>query len=69
MQPRIYLMLPRKLSGARWRGVAKWCTSPGYAYVHESVVGEFVAECKKAVIELYGTDPKNNSVHHQLKSC
>jgi aldehyde dehydrogenase (NAD+) len=29
--------------------------------VHESVVGEFVAECKKAVIELYGTDPKNNS--------
>jgi aldehyde dehydrogenase (NAD+) len=35
-----------------WGG--QWCTSPGYAYVHESVVGEFVDECKKAVIELYG---------------
>jgi aldehyde dehydrogenase (NAD+) len=42
-----------------WGG--QWCTSPGYAYVHESVVDEFVAECKKAVVELYGTDPKNNS--------
>ena len=39
-----------------WGG--QWCTSPGYAYVHESVVEEFVAECKKAVVELYGTDPK-----------
>jgi aldehyde dehydrogenase (NAD+) len=42
-----------------WGG--QWCTSPGYAYVHESVVETFVAECKKAVVALYGTDPKNNS--------
>ncbi|NPT61257.1 aldehyde dehydrogenase family protein [Paraburkholderia elongata] len=41
-----------------WGG--QWCTSPGYAYVHESVADAFVAEVKKAVVELYGTDPKNN---------
>jgi len=49
-----------------WGG--QWCTSPGYAYVHESVAGEFVAECKKAVIELYGTDPKNNSDYSRVIS-
>jgi aldehyde dehydrogenase (NAD+) len=42
-----------------WGG--QWCTSPGYAYVHESIAEEFVKECKKAVIELYGTDPKRRS--------
>jgi aldehyde dehydrogenase (NAD+) len=29
-----------------WGG--QWCTSPGYAVVHESVAEEFVADCKKA---------------------
>jgi len=37
----------------------QWCTSPGYAYVHESIAEQFVAECKKAMVELYGTDPKS----------
>jgi aldehyde dehydrogenase (NAD+) len=41
-----------------WGG--QWCTSPGYAYVHESVAEAFVAEAKKAVIDLYGPDPKAN---------
>jgi aldehyde dehydrogenase (NAD+) len=41
-----------------WGG--QWCTSPGYAVVHESIAEQFVAECKKAVVELYGTDPKSN---------
>jgi aldehyde dehydrogenase (NAD+) len=41
-----------------WGG--QWCTSPGYAYVHESVADAFVAEAKKALIELYGNDPKSN---------
>jgi aldehyde dehydrogenase (NAD+) len=41
-----------------WGG--QWCTSPGYAYVHESVADAFVAEVKNAVVELYGTEPKNN---------
>jgi aldehyde dehydrogenase (NAD+) len=41
-----------------WGG--QWCTRPGYAYVHESVVEEFVSECKQALIEFYGNDPKNN---------
>jgi len=42
-----------------WGG--QWCTSPGYAYVHESIAEEFVRESKKAVIELYGTHPKSRS--------
>src|SRR5260370_2862639 len=49
-----------------WGG--QWCTSPGYAEVHESVAEEFVAECKKAVVELYGTDPKNNSDYSRVLS-
>jgi aldehyde dehydrogenase (NAD+) len=36
--------------------------------VHESVGGEFAAQCKKAVIELYGTDPKNNSDYSRIIS-
>ena len=49
-----------------WGG--QWCTSPGYAYVHESVVDAFVEACKKAVVELYGTDPKNNSDYSRIIS-
>jgi aldehyde dehydrogenase (NAD+) len=41
-----------------WGG--QWCTSPGYAVVHESVAEQFVTECKKAVVALYGADPKSN---------
>ncbi len=41
-----------------WGG--QWCTSPGYAYVHEFVADAFVAEARKAVVELYGEDPKTN---------
>src|SRR5438445_4606978 len=49
-----------------WGG--QWCTSPGYAYVHESVAEAFVAECKKAVVELYGSDPKNNPDYSRVIS-
>src|SRR5271163_1602627 len=50
-----------------WGG--QWCTSPGYACVHESVAEQFVAECKKAVVELYGTDPKNNPDYSRIISA
>jgi aldehyde dehydrogenase (NAD+) len=50
-----------------WGG--QWCTSPGYAVVHESVAEEFVAECKKAVVELYGADPKSNSDYSRIISA
>ena len=50
-----------------WGG--QWCTSPGYAVVHESVAEEFVAECKKAVVEFYGTDPKSNSDYSRIISA
>jgi aldehyde dehydrogenase (NAD+) len=47
-----------------WGG--QWCTSPGYAAVHESVAEAFVSECKKAVVELYGKDPKRNSDYSRI---
>jgi aldehyde dehydrogenase (NAD+) len=47
-----------------WGG--QWCTSPGYAYVHESIAKQFVAEAKKAVVELYGKDPKNNPDYSRI---
>ena len=49
-----------------WGG--QWCTSPGYAVVHESVAEQFVAECRKAVVALYGTDPKTNSDYSRVIS-
>jgi aldehyde dehydrogenase (NAD+) len=47
-----------------WGG--QWCTSPGYAYVHKSVADAFVAEAKKALIELFGDDPKSNSDYSRI---
>jgi aldehyde dehydrogenase (NAD+) len=50
-----------------WGG--QWCTSPGYAYVHESVADAFVAEAKKAVVELYGNDPSKNPDYSRVISA
>ena len=47
-----------------WGG--QWCTSPGYAYVHESVADVFVAEAKKALVELFGNNPKSNSDYSRI---
>src|SRR6202045_5020088 len=47
-----------------WGG--QWCTSPGYAYVHESVADAFVAAAKKALVELFGDDPKSNSDYSRI---
>jgi aldehyde dehydrogenase (NAD+) len=49
-----------------WGG--QWCTSPGYAVVHESIAEEFVAQCKKFVVELYSADPKNNPDYSRVIS-
>jgi len=49
-----------------WGG--QWCTSPGYAVVHQSVAEQFVAECKRAVVELYGPDPRNNPDYSRVIS-
>src|SRR6516164_6709052 len=49
-----------------WGG--QWCTSPGYAYVHESIAEAFVAEAKKVLVELYGHDPKNNPDYSRIIS-
>ena len=49
-----------------WGG--QWCTSPGYAYVHEKVADEFIAQCRKAVVELYGENPKENPDYSRIIS-
>ena len=50
-----------------WGG--QWCTSPGYAYVHESIAAQFVAEAKTALIGLFGEDPKSNSDYSRIISA
>jgi aldehyde dehydrogenase (NAD+) len=50
-----------------WGG--QWCTSPGYAYVHESIVEEFVSEAKATLITLFGEDPKSNSDYSHIISA
>ena len=47
-----------------WGG--QWCTSPGYAYVQESVAEKFVTEAKKAVVELYGKEPRKNPDYSRI---
>jgi aldehyde dehydrogenase (NAD+) len=47
-----------------WGG--QWCVSPGYAYVHESVAAQFVAEATKALVEMYGDDPKSNPDYSRI---
>src|SRR5271167_1283975 len=50
-----------------WGG--QWCTSPGYAYVHESTSEAFVTQAKKAVVELYGKEPKENPDYSRIISA
>jgi aldehyde dehydrogenase (NAD+) len=50
-----------------WGG--QWCTSPGYACVHESVAERFVSEAKAALIALYGKEPKNNPDYSRIISA
>ena len=50
-----------------WGG--QWCTSPGYAYVHESIAEEFVTEAKTALIRLFGEDPKSNPDYSRIISA
>jgi aldehyde dehydrogenase (NAD+) len=45
------------------------CTSPGYAYVHESVAEAFMAEAKAALIDLWGADPKSNPDYSRIISA
>ena len=47
-----------------WGG--QWCTSPGYAYVHESVADAFATHAKKALVELFGDDPKSNPDYSRI---
>lgn len=47
-----------------WGG--QWCSSPGYACVHESVAEHFVQECILALRQLYGEDPKSNQDYSRV---
>ena len=49
-----------------WGG--QWCTSPGYAYVHEDVAEQFVAEAKKALHDMFGDDPRTNPDYSRIIS-
>jgi aldehyde dehydrogenase (NAD+) len=53
--------------GMAWGG--QWCTSPGYAYVHESVAEAFVEQAKASMIALFGADPKSNPDYSRVISA
>jgi aldehyde dehydrogenase (NAD+) len=59
----------RKIAWGAMAWGGQWCTSPGYACVHESVADAFVAEAKKAVTDLYGKDPKTNADYSRVISA
>jgi aldehyde dehydrogenase (NAD+) len=46
----------------------QWCTSPGYAYVHESVAQTFVEEARKALVSLYGVHSSDNPDYSRIIS-
>src|SRR5215510_3372886 len=50
-----------------WGG--QWCISPGYAYVHESLVERFVEEAKSALLAMYGKDPSSNPDYSRIISA
>lgn len=50
-----------------WGG--QWCTSPGYAYVHETVVEEFVAEARSSLLDMFGPNPKENPDYSRIISA
>jgi aldehyde dehydrogenase (NAD+) len=41
-----------------WAG--QWCTSPGYVCVHESVADQFAAQAKRALLDMYGSNPETH---------
>src|SRR5271155_1161642 len=58
----------KKISWGAMAWGGQWCTSPGYAYVHESIADSFVAEAQTAVTDMFGTNPKANSDYSRIIS-
>ena len=58
----------RKIAWGAMAWGGQWCTSPGYAYVQESVADAFVAESKAALLALYGPDPRSNPDYSRIIS-
>jgi aldehyde dehydrogenase (NAD+) len=50
-----------------WGG--QWCTSPGYAYIDAAIAEQFVSAAKKAIVELYGSDPRKNPDYSRIISA
>src|SRR5215831_4614599 len=59
----------RKIVWGKMAWGGQWCTSPGYAYVHESLVERFVEEAKSALVAMYGKDPRSNPDYSRIISA
>jgi aldehyde dehydrogenase (NAD+) len=59
----------RKIVWGKMAWGGQWCTSPGYACVHESVAERFIEEAKAALIAMYGKEPKNNPDYSKVISA
>jgi aldehyde dehydrogenase (NAD+) len=59
----------KKIAWGKMAWGGQWCTSPGYAYVHESIAEEFVAGAKAALVGFFGQDPKSNPDYSRIISA
>lgn len=50
----------RRIAVTKFSNGGQMCVSPDYLLVHESVREQFIAEFKKATVQFFGADPKNN---------
>lgn len=46
----------------------QWCIAPGYVYVHENVVDEFLEKLKKATTKMYGENPQQSPDYARMIS-
>ena len=56
----------RKITWGAMAWGGQWCTSPGYAYVHESVAEQFKDACLEALWEFYGENPRTNPDYSKI---
>ena len=49
-------VVARRMMWGKFTNAGQTCVAADHCYVHQSVAGRFVEECKKALLEFYGED-------------
>ena len=51
-------VVARRMMWGKFTNTGQTCVAADHAYVHQDVAEPFIAECKKALVEFYGKEPK-----------